>query len=75
MLRCVNDGVMTIKPGYQTTGNARVMWLGEPTFTLFPTYGRIYVWRTPKEAYNPEYLDPTVKNGRDSVMVWVAISW
>jgi hypothetical protein len=26
MLRYVIDGVTTIKPGYQTTGNARVIW-------------------------------------------------
>jgi hypothetical protein len=27
------------------------------SFTLFPTSGRVHVWRTPKEAYNPECLD------------------
>jgi hypothetical protein len=42
---------------------------------LFPTSGRVYVWRTPKEAYNPECLVPTVKHGGSSVMVWAAISW
>jgi hypothetical protein len=42
-LRCVNDGVTTIKPGQQTTGNARVMWSDESTFTLLPTSGRVYV--------------------------------
>jgi hypothetical protein len=31
--------------------------------------------RTPKEAYNPECLFPTVKHGGGSVMVWAAISW
>ena len=35
----------------------------------------VYVWRTPKEAYNPECLVPTVKNGGGSVMIWAAISW
>ena len=29
---------------------------------------------TPKEAYNPERLGPTVKNGGGSV-IWAAISW
>jgi hypothetical protein len=56
MVRCVSDGVTTIKPGHQTTGNARVIWSDEFSFTLFPTSGRAYVWRTPKEAYNPECL-------------------
>jgi hypothetical protein len=74
MLRCVNDGVTTIKPGLQTTGNARMMWSDELPFMLFPTLGRIYVWRTPKEASNPECLVPTVKHGGGSMMVWAA-SW
>jgi hypothetical protein len=52
-----------------------VIWSDEPSFTLFPTSGRVYVWRTPKEAYNPEYLVPTVKHVVGSVMVWAAISW
>jgi hypothetical protein len=77
MLRCLNngDGVTTIKPGYQTSGNARVMWSDESSFTLFPMPGRVYVWRTPKEAYNPECLVPTVKHGGGSVVVLTAILW
>jgi hypothetical protein len=39
-----------------------------------PTSGRDYVWRTPKEGYNPECLVPTVKYGTGSVMIWAAIS-
>jgi hypothetical protein len=30
---------------------------------------------TPKAAYNPECLVPTVKHGGESVMIWGAISW
>jgi hypothetical protein len=51
MLRCVNDGVTTIKPGHQTTGNAGVIWSGESPFTLFPTSGRVYVCRIPKKEH------------------------
>jgi hypothetical protein len=40
-----------------------------------PSSRRVYVWRTHKEAYNPECLVPTVKHGGGSVMVWAAISW
>jgi hypothetical protein len=47
--RSVNDGVTTIKPGHQTTGNACMVWSDESSFTLFPIAGRVYV-RTPKEA-------------------------
>jgi hypothetical protein len=56
MLRCVNDGVTTIIPGHETTGNASVIWSDESSVTLFPTAGRVYVWRTPKETYNPECI-------------------
>jgi hypothetical protein len=37
--------------------------------SLFTTSGWVYVWKMPKEAYNPE-----VKNGSGSVMIWAAIS-
>ena len=51
-----------------------IIWSDESPFTLFPTSGRIYVWRMSKEAYNPEYLVPTVKHGGGSVMMWAATS-
>lgn len=53
----------------------KVVWSDESSFTLFPTTGRVYVWRSPNEAYNQECLLPTVKHGGGSVMVWGAISW
>jgi hypothetical protein len=53
----------------------RVIWSDEPFYTLFPTSGRVYVWRTLKEAYNPDCLVPTVKHVGGSVMVWAAMSW
>ena len=52
-----------------------VVWSDESSYTLFPTTGRVYVWRTPEESYKPECLKPTVKHGGGSVMVWGAISW
>jgi hypothetical protein len=68
---------MTMKPGYQTTGNAHMVWSDESSSTLFPMSGRVYVyiWGALKEAYNPECLVPTVKHRGDSVMVWAATSW
>ncbi|GBM10607.1 Transposable element Tcb1 transposase [Araneus ventricosus] len=53
----------------------QVIWSDESSFTLFQTTGRVYVWRTPKEAFNPECLLPNVKHGGGSIMVWGAISW
>jgi hypothetical protein len=56
MLRCVHDGVTAINPGHQTNLNTCMVWSDESSFMLFPTSGRVYIWRTPKEAYNPECL-------------------
>ena len=53
----------------------RVLWSDESPFTLFQTTGRVYVWRTPKEAYDLQCLRPTVKHGGGTVMLWAAISW
>lgn len=53
----------------------RVVWSDESPFTLFQTTGRVYVWRTPKEAYDLQCLRPTVKHGGGTVMLWAAISW
>jgi hypothetical protein len=73
MLRCINDGITTIKPGHQTTGNVCVRWSDKLSFTLFPTSGRVYAWRTPKGAYNLKCLVTTVKlREGGSVTVWAA---
>jgi hypothetical protein len=64
-----------MKSGHQTTGNTRLIWSHESSFTLFPTAGRVYVWRTLKEAYNRGCLVPAVKDGLGSVMIWAEISW
>ncbi|GFV56381.1 transposable element Tcb1 transposase [Trichonephila clavipes] len=45
----------------------QVIWSDESTFTLFQTTGRVYVWRTPKEAFAPECIVLTVKHGGASI--------
>jgi hypothetical protein len=69
MLRCVNDYVMIIKPGHHTTVDERVIWSDESSLTLFPTSGRVYVWRTPMEAGSNTEI-----RGR-FWMIWAAITW
>jgi hypothetical protein len=49
-----------------------VLWSDELSCTLFPASDQVYAWRIPKEAYNPEYLVPTVKHGTRAVMIWAA---
>jgi hypothetical protein len=72
MFRCINNGVMTVKPGYQANGNVWAICSDDSSFTLFPISGSFS--RTPKDAYNPECLVPTVKHGGGCVMVWAAVS-
>jgi hypothetical protein len=70
ILKCINNGVMTIKPGHQTTGNACVIWSDDSFFPLFPTSGRVCVWRTSKEhKIRKAWFGPKVKRGEDSVIV------
>jgi 23S rRNA-/tRNA-specific pseudouridylate synthase len=52
-----------------------VIWSDESCLTLFPTTGRVHVWRTPAQAYERDCLLPTVNHGGGSVMVWAAVSW
>jgi hypothetical protein len=33
------------------------------SFMLFPAVGRVYIWKTPKEAHNLEWWFPTVTCG------------
>jgi hypothetical protein len=39
MPRCVNNGIMTIKPG-----NKHIIWSDESSFMLSPTSGRVYMF-------------------------------
>ncbi|GFX14493.1 transposable element Tcb1 transposase [Trichonephila clavipes] len=71
MLYSDASGVEHTYSGPHNSGNKS----DESTFTLFQTTGRVYVWRTPKEAFAPECIVSTVKHGGVSLMVWGAISW
>jgi len=51
-----------------------VIWSDESPFLLLRTPGRVGVWRTPKETYNPECLVPAAERGVGLVMIWAAMS-
>jgi hypothetical protein len=70
MLTYINDGVTWTSDNWKC-----MIWSDHSSFTLFPTSGRVYVWRTPKEVYKLECLVPKVKYKERSVMVWAAISY
>ena len=47
-----------------------VIWSDESKFNLFGSDGKVMVYRTPKEEFDPKCIVPTVKHGGSSVTVW-----
>ena len=52
----------------------QVLWTDESKFNLFGSDGRVMVWRTLQEAFDPRCTVPTVKHGGESVKCWSCIS-
>ena len=50
----------------------RVIWSDETKFQIFVSDGREYCWRKPGEPLWPNHMEPTVKHGGGSIMVWDA---
>ena len=47
-----------------------VIWSDASKFNLFGSDGKVMVWRTPREEFDPKCTVPTVKHSGGSVMVW-----
>jgi transposase len=47
-----------------------IIWSDESRFELFQNDSHNWVWRKPKEKYDVDCLTPTVKHGKDGVMMW-----
>ena len=47
-----------------------VLWTDESKFNLFGSDGRIMVWRTSQEAFDPRCTVPIVKHGGGNVKCW-----
>ena len=52
-----------------------VIWSDESKFNLFGSDGKVMVWRTPKEEYDPHCIVLTVKHGGGSVTVSHVMGW
>ncbi|CAF3688027.1 unnamed protein product [Rotaria socialis] len=51
-----------------------VLWSEESKFNLFGSDGKIMVWRTTAEEFNPRCTVPTVKHGGGNVKCWGCFS-
>ena len=47
-----------------------VVWYNESKFNLFDLDGKVMVWRTSREEFDPKCTISTIKQGSDSVMIW-----
>jgi len=52
----------------------KVVWSDESSFELFRSDGRALVYRQSHEEYRLDCVQPTVKHGGGSVMVWACFS-
>ena len=52
----------------------QVLWTDKSKFNLFGSDGRVMVWRTPQEAFDPRCMVPTVKHGGGNVKCWGSFS-
>ena len=51
-----------------------VLWSDESKLNLFISDGKIMMWRSTMEEYDPKYIVPKVKHNGCSVMVWGCFS-
>ena len=52
-----------------------VIWSDETKVNRIGSDGRKWVWKKEKENLNPRLVQPTVKHGGGSVMVWGCFGW
>ena len=53
----------------------RVIWSDEKKFELLTPKKRVIVYRRPGQRYKLKYLQPTVKHGGGSIMLWGCMSY
>jgi len=53
----------------------KVIWSDESKFMIWNSDGREWCWRDPKLPMTSQHVKPTVKYGKDSVMLWGCFSY
>lgn len=54
---------------------SKIIWTDEMSFKIGKDAWITLVWRPPNQQYEPQYLKPSFKSGRTSLMLWGAIAY
>ncbi|GFX79647.1 uncharacterized protein TNCV_826351 [Trichonephila clavipes] len=76
LIRKSHGCIQKILQKYRRTGcEANIPGRGRKEILSATAKRRVHAWRTPAQAYDRDYLFPTVKHRRGSVIIWTVESW
>jgi hypothetical protein len=60
---------------YEVKYSSHIIWSDESKFNVFGSDGRQWRWKNPTEPLRDCHVQPTVKHGDGSIMLWGCMSW